>query len=159
MRLKWRRLSGPAWRMPVYLSFSSMMLACPLGSIRGRASSSPRIWASSSRVSSTSRMWCPGASPAPWPVLAVAGAADRGADVAGPLADAAAVLGAVAELGDLDLRQRDRDELAARLADHLAVGDVLPQVGLDLAADDLLEPIGIALDFSHHGSSALAVAD
>ena len=43
MRLKWRRLSGPVWRMPVYLSFSSTMLARPLGSMRGRASSSPRI--------------------------------------------------------------------------------------------------------------------
>ena len=75
----------------------------------------------------------------------------------GPLADPAAVLGPVAELGDLDLRQRDRDELAPGLADHLAVGDVFPQVGLDLAPDDLLEPIGVTLDFSHHGCCTLAV--
>ena len=79
------------------------------------------------------------------------GAADRRADVAGPLADAAAVLGPVAKLGDLDLRQGDRDELAPGLADHLAVRDVLTQVGLDLAPDDLLEPIGITIDFSNHG--------
>ena len=103
-------------------------------------------------------MCWPGPSPAPRAGLAVAGAADRGPDVARPLADAAAVLGPVAELGDLDLRQGDRDELAPRLADHLAVGDVLPQVGLDLAADDLLEPVGVTIDFSHHGSPALAVA-
>ena len=81
----------------------------------------------------------------------LARAADRGADVARPLPDAAAALGPVAELGDVDLRQGDRDQLAPGLADHLAVRDVLPQVGLDLAADDLLEPIGIALDFTHHG--------
>ena len=90
-------------------------------------------------------------------LLLLAGAADRGADVARPLPDAARVLGPVAELGDIDLRQRDRDQLAPGLADHLAVGDVLPQVGLDLAPDDLLEPIGIPLDFPHHGCCALAV--
>src|SRR5262249_12537163 len=41
--------------------------------------------------------------------LAVAGAADRRADVAGALADSAAILSPVAELGDVDLRQGDRD--------------------------------------------------
>ena len=100
----------------------------------------------------------PGRLAGPLPRLAVAGAADRRADVAGPLPHAAAVLGPVAELGDLDLRQGDRDELAARLADHLAVGDVLAQVRLDLAADDLLEPVGVPIDFSHHGFPAPAVA-
>src|SRR5271157_642317 len=94
----------------------------------------------------------------PMPRLAVAGSPDRGPHVAGPLPHAAAVLGPVAELGDLDLRQRDRHEFAARLADQLAVGDVLAQVRLDLPADDLLEPIGISIDFSHHGSPAPAVA-
>ena len=88
--------------------------------------------------------------------LAVAGAADRGADVAGALADPAAVLGPVAELGDLDLRQGDRHELPAGLADHLAVRDVLTQVGFDLAPDDLLEPIGVTVDFSNHGYLALS---
>ena len=75
----------------------------------------------------------------------------------GPCPTPPAVLGPVAELGDVDLRQRDRDQLAPGLADHLAMRDVLPQVGLDLAPDDLLEPIGIALDFSHHGCCTLAV--
>src|SRR5271157_49770 len=90
--------------------------------------------------------------------LAVAGSPDRGPHVAGPLPYSATVLGPVAELGDLDLRQWDRHELAARLADQLAVGDVLAQVRLDLPADDLLEPIGISIDFSDHGSPAPAVA-
>src|SRR5262249_513982 len=88
--------------------------------------------------------------------LAVTGAADRRAHVAGTLADPAAVLGPVAELGDLDLRQRDRHVLAAGLADHLAVRDVFPQVGLDLASDDLLEPIGVTINFANHGCETLA---
>src|SRR5271157_5562646 len=94
----------------------------------------------------------------PLPRLAVAGSPDRGPHVAGPLPHAATVLGPVAELGDLDLRQWDRHQFATRLADQLAVGDVLAQVRLDLPADDLLEPIGISIDFSHHGSPAPAVA-
>ena len=96
-------------------------------------------------------MCCPGASPAPGAGLAFARAADRGSHVPRPLADAAPILGSVAEFGNLDLRQGDRYELAPGLADHLAVRDVLTQVGLDLATDDLLEPIGITIDFSHHG--------
>ena len=74
----------------------------------------------------------------------------------GPLAHSAAVLGPVAKLGDLDLRQRDRNELAPGLADQLAMRNVLTQVGLDLAADDLLEPIGVMIDFSNHGYLVLA---
>ena len=42
------------------------------------------------------------------------------------------------------------------LADHLAVRDVFTQVGFDLAPDDLLEPVGITVDFSHHGCLALS---
>jgi len=38
------------------------------------------------------------------------------------------------------------------------VRDVLAQVRLDLSADDLLEPIGISIDFSHHRSPTPAVA-
>ena len=86
--------------------------------------------------------------------VTVVGPADRLADLAFALPDAAAVLRPVAELGDLDRRKRDRDQFAAGLANHLAVGDVLAQVALDLAADDLLEPILITLDFSDHVRSA-----
>ena len=98
----------------------------------------------------------PGCVAGPGAGLAVARAADRRADVARALADAAPVLGPVAELGDLDLRQGDRNELAPGLADHLAVRDVLTQVGLDLAPDDLLEPIGVTINFSNHGCLVLA---
>jgi hypothetical protein len=37
------------------------------------------------------------------------------------------------------------------------VCDVFPQIGLDLAADDLLEPVGVTIDFSNHGRLALPV--
>src|SRR5262249_49963811 len=84
-------------------------------------------------------------------LLPLTRAANRGADVAWALSDPAAVLGPVAEFGNIDLRQWDGDQLAPGLADHLAVRDVLSQVGLDLPADDLLETVGIPLDFSHHG--------
>ena len=137
--------------MPVYLSLSSTMLALPLGSIRGSSSPSPRMAASSSRVSSTSRMWSPGL------VAGGPGARRRrrrgrwGADVAGPLADAAGVLRAVAELRQVDLRQGDRHVVSPGLADHLALGDIFAQVALDLTPDDLLESALVALDFSDHG--------
>ena len=142
--------------MPVYLSFSSTMLARPLGSIRGRASSSPRICGQVVHGQLDLEDVMPGRITGAGTAIAVAGAADRRADVAGPLADSAAVLGPVAKLGDLDLRQGDRDELAPGLADQLAVRDVLTQVRLDLAADDLLEPIGVTIDFSNHGYMVLA---
>ena len=141
--------------MPVYLSFSSTMLARPLGSIRGRASSSPRICGQVVHGELDFEDVVAGGLAGAGAGLAVAGAADRRTDVAGTLADPAAVLGPVAELGDLDLRQGDGDELAPGLADHLAVRDVFPQVGLDLAADDLLEPVGVTINFSNHGCMAL----
>src|SRR5262249_44269293 len=75
----------------------------------------------------------------------------RVADVAVALAGAAGALLAVAELRDLDLRQGDANEVLPLFADHLAAADVLRQVALDLAADDLLEPLMVALDFLSHG--------
>ena len=89
--------------------------------------------------------------------FAIAGATNRRADIARTLADPATVLAPVTELGDLNLRQRDGNQLATRLADHLAVRDIFPQVGLDLATDDLLEPVGVSIDFSNHGRLALPV--
>ena len=142
--------------MPVYLSFSSTMLARPLGSIRGRASSSPEDRGQLVHGQLDLEDVLPGCIAGARARLAVARAADRRADVARALAHSAAVLGPVAELGDLDLRQGDRDELAPGLADQLAVRDVLTQVGLDLAPDDLLEPIGVTIDFSNHGCLVLA---
>ena len=98
----------------------------------------------------------PGCITRPGAAIAVARAADRRTDVARALAHSAAVLGPVAKLGDLDLRQGDRNELAPGLADQLAMRNVLTQIRLDLAAHDLLEAIGIMIDFSNHGYIVLA---
>src|SRR5581483_7290354 len=66
-----------------------------------------------------------------------------GADPAGPFL-------AVAELRDLDRRQGDADEVLTLLADHLAAADVLGEVRLHLAADELVEPLAVALDLLAH---------
>src|SRR6266498_656376 len=63
VRLKWRRLSGPTRRTFEYLDFSTGRVRLPRGRIRGSSSSSPRISASSSRLTSTSRRCWPGAVP------------------------------------------------------------------------------------------------
>src|SRR5262249_48346903 len=81
----------------------------------------------------------------------LAGGAERLAGLAVALADAAAPFPAVLELRDVDLRQRDADEVLALLADHLAAADVLGQVALDLAAHELLEALVIAFDLLSHG--------
>src|SRR5205085_2035185 len=66
-------------------------------------------------------------------------AADRLADLAVSLADAALLLRAVLEAGELDLREGDRDEVLALLPEELSLGDVLAQLLLDLPAHDLHE--------------------
>ena len=98
----------------------------------------------------------PGRIAGPGAAVAVARAADGRTDVARALAHSAPVLGPVAKLGDLDLRQGDRNELAPGLADQLAMRNVLTQIRLDLAAHDLFEPIGVMIDFSNHGYIVLA---
>src|SRR5262245_53428620 len=70
---------------------------------------------------------------------------DRVADVAVALANAAALLGAIAELRDVDLGQWDRDVLAPLAADHLALRHIFAQILFDLAAYDLAEAIEVAL--------------
>ncbi len=107
--------------------------------------------ASSSSETSTSRMCAPGSLPA-WPVpLARLAAGPTGVpDFAVALADAAGAVLAVAEMGHVELRQRNADQIAALAADHLAVGDVLPQVLANLAAHDLLEARLVVVDF--HGT-------
>ncbi len=82
--------------------------------------------------------------------LALTGA-ERLADLARTLADAAAALLAVAELRHVDLRQGDADEVLALLADHFAAADVLAEVALHLAAHELLEALVVAFDFLAHG--------
>src|SRR5215218_6467062 len=70
------------------------------------------------------------------------------------LADAAALLGAIAKLRQIDLRQRDRDVLAPLATDHLALRHILAQIFFDFSSHDLPEAIQIALDASN-GHSCL----
>ena len=77
--------------------------------------------------------------------------AERRAGIAVAGSDAASALFAELELWDGDLRQRNRNEIAALLPDHLAAADVLRQVRLHLAAHELMEALRIAIDFLAHG--------
>ena len=78
--------------------------------------------------------------------------AERIAALALALPDAALLLVAELEVRDVDLRQRDRDRVLALLRDHLALRDVLAEVLLDLAADDLAEAAVIEIDLLRHDS-------
>src|SRR5262249_27388157 len=75
------------------------------------------------------------------PVLAVA------------LADPAHVLRTESEPRNLDLRQRDRDDVLALPPDQLALGQVLAKCLLDLAADNLIEALDVAVDAMEHHRS------
>ena len=75
---------------------------------------------------------------------------ERRAGFAFALADAAGVAAAEAEVGHFDLRDRNADEVLSLLADQFALRDVLLQVLLDLAADDLPEPQIILFDVENH---------
>src|SRR5204862_436051 len=66
------------------------------------------------------------------------------------LADAARALLPIAELGNVDLRQRYGHQVLPFLADHFAAADVLAKVAFHLAADDFAEALLIALDFLTH---------
>src|SRR5262249_23473258 len=88
--------------------------------------------------------------------LAALAAAQGRADGAVAGADAAVVLVAVAELRDVDGRQRDADQVLALLADQLAAADVLAEVALDLAADELAEALVVAFDLLAHGMAPLS---
>src|SRR5262249_16774930 len=59
----------------------------------------------------------------------------------------------VAKLRHFDLRQGNADEVLPLLADHLAAADVFGKVAFHLAADELLEPLVVALDLLSHGPS------
>ena len=78
--------------------------------------------------------------------------------IAFPLPDAAGALLAVAELGNLDLRQGDGNEIVPFLADHLPAADVLAKVAFHLAADNFSEPLLVAVDFLAHGSLRYAAS-
>src|SRR5262245_58130234 len=117
------------------------MFLRPLFWIAGRRSSSPRICASSSIEMSTSRTMPHGA-----PAALLVARPHDGPDVALALAHAAALARIVDEVGQVDLGEGDADEVAAFAADQLAAGDVLAEVALDPAADNLLEAIVILID-------------
>ena len=157
MRLKWRRLSGPAWRMPVYLSFSSMMLARPLGSIRGRASSSPRICGQLVQGQLDLEDVLPGR---------VAGARRRPRRRwSGRSACRRRRAPGRRRRGSWS-RSGTRGSRSAAGGSRRTRPPVLPIISpcvmyfrrsdLILPADDLLEPIGITIDFSNHGWLVLA---
>ena len=76
--------------------------------------------------------------------------ADGLPDLSFALTDAARAFLPVAEMGDVDGRDRDAHQLAARAADHLAVGDVLPQILPHLPAKDLLEASHVSIDIASH---------
>src|SRR5205807_2780640 len=91
--------------------------------------------------------------PRPLAVAAVGRRADRVADLPLALADAAHLVAAVTEMRNLDLRQRDGDVVLALAADHFAVGDVLAQLALDLAAHDAVEAALVLFDLADHRHS------
>src|SRR5207302_6393372 len=64
----------------------------------------------------------------PFARLLPVAAGDRSADFAIPLADAPRAVLAVADMGHVELGNRNADQIATLTADHLAVGDVLPQI-------------------------------
>ena len=65
--------------------------------------------------------------------------ADGRADFSLALADAARAILAEAEMRHVELRDGNADQIATLAADHLAVGDILPQILANLAADNLPE--------------------
>src|SRR6185436_11186476 len=72
------------------------------------------------------------------------------AGLAVALADAAGFLAAEAEARDLDLGKGNGDDVLALASDQLALGQVLPEFLLDHAADDLAEPLHVAIDLAQH---------
>jgi phosphohistidine swiveling domain-containing protein len=74
------------------------------------------------------------------------------ARIAVSLPGAAGAFLSVPELRDLDLRQRNADQMLPFLANQLAPRDVFGKVGFHLAAYDLAETLMITIDFLSHGS-------
>src|SRR5436190_823893 len=74
----------------------------------------------------------------------------RSSRLAFTLADTAGIAAAEAEVRQLDLRDRNADEILPLLADQLSLRNVSLQVLLDLAADDLPESKIILLDVENH---------
>jgi hypothetical protein len=88
----------------------------------------------------------------------VPGAPSIGSPASFTLAHPARLLRPEAEARDLDLGKGDGDEVLALLADELALGQVLAELLLDDAADDLLEALDVTLDLPEHGRHGRADA-
>src|SRR6185436_6180957 len=65
-------------------------------------------------------------------------------------ADPAALFLSVDEVRNVDLRHRNRDELASFPADHFPLRDVATQVLTDLAANDVPKPGVVLIDLEGH---------
>src|SRR5690606_22845260 len=85
-------------------------------------------------------------------------AAERIALLAVALPDAALLLVPVAQLGDVDLRDRDGHDVLALLPDQLSLRDVLAEVLPYATTDDLLEPPVVLVDAEGHAGLLLHVA-
>src|SRR6185437_12960891 len=77
---------------------------------------------------------------------------ERLAGLAVPDPDPAGAFLAVPELRQVDLREGDRHQVVPLLPDHLPLAEVLRQVRLHLAADDLPEPLQVLFDLLAHGA-------
>src|SRR5262249_19788737 len=66
------------------------------------------------------------------------------------LSDTACVAASEAEAGHLDLRDRNADKILPLFADQFSLRDVLLQVLLDLAPDDLPESQVVLFDIENH---------
>ena len=142
VRLKWRRLSGPTRRMFEYLTFSTGTERRPRGRMRG--SSSPRRgWRPARRALTSDLEDVVAGLGARRSVHALAGLAVALADAARFLASRSGSAGSRSGGGD-------GDDVLALAADQLALGEVLAELLLDHAADDLPEPLHVAIDLAQH---------
>ena len=143
--------------MPVYLSFSSMMLARPLGSIRGSASSSPRICGQlvEGQLDLEDVMAGRLAGPGSRPRRRRSGrsACRRRRAPGRPRRDSWSRSGTRGSRSAAGGSRRTRPPVLPIISPWVMY---LRRSVLILPADDLLEPIGVPLDFSHHGCLALA---
>jgi hypothetical protein len=94
---------------------------------------------------------CPRARLPPLALLAVGVAADGITGVAVTLPRPPALPVTEREPGDVDLRERNRDDVLALPADELALRDVFAQVLADLATDDGAEARMVLVDLQRHG--------
>src|SRR5687767_12886358 len=63
----------------------------------------------------------------------------------------------VPKMRDIQLRQRDADQVLALTADQLAVGHILPQIFANFPPHDFSEASSVAIDLHRHGVRAVTV--